>query len=153
MPGGDLGEGVGEVGFRVHAVPFVLLGWFIGWSHLRRLWPRRGVVPSSLSDWGLADRGMERRFALREPATGCCTGWRRGQRFWHERGIPLWLKGKRHMRSYRVVRAKIRFMFQAMVTRLHSPRTLLSPRSRNCRKPRTDLMMPNTGSGVCLRRP
>src|SRR6202030_57004 len=63
---------------------------------------------SSLSDWSLADRGMERRFALREPATGCCTGWRRGQRFWHERGIPLWLKGKRHMRSYRVVRAKIR---------------------------------------------
>src|SRR6476659_8697162 len=27
--------------------------------------------PSSLSDWSLADRGMERRFALREPATGC----------------------------------------------------------------------------------
>jgi hypothetical protein len=26
---------------------------------------------SSLSDWSLADRGMERRFALREPATGC----------------------------------------------------------------------------------
>jgi MOSC domain-containing protein YiiM len=26
--------------------------------------------PSSLSDWSLADRGMERRFALREPATG-----------------------------------------------------------------------------------
>jgi glycine/D-amino acid oxidase-like deaminating enzyme len=25
---------------------------------------------SSLSDWSLADRGMERRFALREPATG-----------------------------------------------------------------------------------
>jgi DNA/RNA endonuclease YhcR with UshA esterase domain len=27
--------------------------------------------PSSLSDWSLADRGMERRFALRKPATGC----------------------------------------------------------------------------------
>jgi hypothetical protein len=26
--------------------------------------------PSSLSDWSLADRGMERRFALRQPATG-----------------------------------------------------------------------------------
>ena len=26
---------------------------------------------SSLADWSLADRGMERRFALREPATGC----------------------------------------------------------------------------------
>ena len=34
---------------------------------------RRGKVAieaSSLSDWSLADRGMERRFALREPATG-----------------------------------------------------------------------------------
>jgi hypothetical protein len=29
------------------------------------------VKTSSLSDWSLADRGMERRFALREPATGC----------------------------------------------------------------------------------
>jgi hypothetical protein len=28
------------------------------------------MSPSSLSDWSLADRGMERRFALREPATG-----------------------------------------------------------------------------------
>jgi hypothetical protein len=28
------------------------------------------ITPSSLSDWSLADRGMERRFALREPATG-----------------------------------------------------------------------------------
>jgi hypothetical protein len=26
------------------------------------------------------------------------------------------------------------------------------PRNRNWRKPITDLMMPNTGSGVCLRR-
>jgi len=32
---------------------------------------RRNRPPSSLSDWSLADRGMERRFALREPATGC----------------------------------------------------------------------------------
>jgi hypothetical protein len=81
------------------------------------------------------------------------TGWRRGQRFWHEPGLLLRLNRKRHMRSYWVVRAKIRFMFQAMVTRLHSPRTLLSPRSRNCRKPRTDLMMPNTGSGALIPRP
>ena len=48
-------------------------------------------------------------------------------------------------------KANIRFIFQAMVTSLHSPRTLSSPRNRNCRKPITDLMMPNTGSGVCLR--
>ena len=53
---------------------------------------------------------------------------------------------------YRVFRAKIRLMFQAMVTKLHSPRHFSSPRSRNWRKPRTDLMMPNTGSGVCLRK-
>src|SRR5277367_2501037 len=44
-------------------------------------------------------------------------------------------------------------MFQAMVTRLHSPRTQSNPRNRNWRNPITDLMMPNTGSGVCLRRP
>ena len=50
-------------------------------------------------------------------------------------------------------RTNIRFMFQAMVTRLHSPRTLSSPRSRNWRNPSADLMMPNTGSGVCLRKP
>ena len=48
-------------------------------------------------------------------------------------------------------RANIRFMFQAMVTRLHSPRTQSNPRSKNCRKPSTDLIMPNTGSGTCLR--
>src|SRR3984885_14429191 len=48
-------------------------------------------------------------------------------------------------------RTNIRFRFQAIVTRLHSPRTLSSPRSENCRNPSTDLIMPNTGSGVCLR--
>jgi hypothetical protein len=40
--------------------------------------------------------------------------------------------------------------FEAMVTRFHSPRTLSIPRSRNWRNPSTDLIMPNTGSGVCL---
>ena len=51
----------------------------------------------------------------------------------------------------RVREANIRLMFQAMVTRLHSPRTQSSPRSEH-RKPSTDLMMPNTeGSGTCLR--
>ena len=53
---------------------------------------------------------------------------------------------------YTAASANIRFMFHAMVTRLHSPRALSSPRSRNWRKPITDLMIPNTGSGVCLRR-
>jgi hypothetical protein len=46
----------------------------------------------------------------------------------------------------------IRLMFHAVVTRLRSPRTLSGPRSRNWRNPSTDLMMPNTGSGVRLRR-
>lgn len=43
------------------------------------------------------------------------------------------------------------FMFQAMVTSFHSPRTFSNPRSENCRKPITDLTIPNTGSGICLR--
>ena len=50
------------------------------------------------------------------------------------------------------LRVNIRFMFQAEVTRAHSPRTLSTPRMENCRNPSADLMMPNTGSGVCLRR-
>ncbi len=40
-------------------------------------------------------------------------------------------------------RTNIRFMFHAMVTRLHSQRTLSRPRSRNWRNPSADLMMPN----------
>ena len=68
-------------------------------------------------------------------------------------GLTRWrLCHNRPMLPQRVARAKIRFMLQAIVTRLHSPRTLSRPRNRNCRKPRTDLMMPNPGSGVCLRR-
>jgi hypothetical protein len=49
-------------------------------------------------------------------------------------------------------RANIRFMFHAMVTSFHSPRTFSRPRNRNWRNPSTDLMIPNTGSGVCLRK-
>ena len=49
-------------------------------------------------------------------------------------------------------KASIRFMFHAMVTRVHSPWTFSSPRSRNWRKPIADLMIPNTGSGICLRK-
>jgi len=45
----------------------------------------------------------------------------------------------------------MRFKFQAVHTRLHSPRTLASPRNENCLNPSTDLMIPNTGSTVCLR--
>ena len=45
----------------------------------------------------------------------------------------------------------MRLMFQAMVTKFHSPLALSSPRMRICRQPITRLMMPNTGSTVCLR--
>ena len=45
----------------------------------------------------------------------------------------------------------MRFKFHAKQTSVHSWRTLSNPRSRNWRKPITDLMMPNTGSTVCLR--
>ena len=44
------------------------------------------------------------------------------------------------------------FLFHAMVTGRHSPATFSRPRRGNCRKPMTDLMMPKTGSTVCLRR-
>jgi hypothetical protein len=60
--------------------------------------------------------------------------------------------GHRGRRLQASAKTNIRFMFHAMVTRLHSPWTLSSPRSRNWRKPITDLMIPNTGSGVCLRK-
>jgi hypothetical protein len=40
------------------------------------------------------------------------------------------------------LRTNIRFIFQAMVTRLHSPRALSSPRIENWRNPSTNLMMP-----------
>ena len=42
-------------------------------------------------------------------------------------------------------------MFQAIVTRDHSPRALSNPRMLIWRQPITRLMMPNTGSTVCLR--
>ena len=44
----------------------------------------------------------------------------------------------------------ILLIFHAMVTKFHSPRTEPNPRNRNCRKPITDLIMPNTGSNVCF---
>ena len=48
-------------------------------------------------------------------------------------------------------RTNIRSRFHAIVARLHSPRALARPRIGNRRKPMTDLTMPDTGSGVCLR--
>lgn len=45
----------------------------------------------------------------------------------------------------------MRLRFHAIVTRLHSPRAFSRPRIENWRNPSTDLMIPKTGSGVCLR--
>ena len=47
----------------------------------------------------------------------------------------------------------ILLIFQAIVSNVHSPLTAATPRNRNCRKSIADLMMPNTGSTVCLRNP
>src|SRR5216684_8407911 len=79
---------------------------------------------------GRSSSGAEAILGLLEPAVGSAPGWASSQA-----GI----------------RTNMRLMFHAMVTRLHSPRTFSRPRIENCRKPITDLMMPNTGSGVCLR--
>jgi hypothetical protein len=46
----------------------------------------------------------------------------------------------------------MRFKFHAKQTSVHSPVTCFKPRSENWRKPMTDLMMPKTGSTVCLRK-
>jgi hypothetical protein len=46
----------------------------------------------------------------------------------------------------------MRLTFQARQTRFHSPVTLRNPRSENCLNPITDLMMPKTGSTVCLAK-
>jgi hypothetical protein len=58
------------------SVRIVRHGRFIGFQMAGALAARNcsnryPPLSSSLSDWSLADRGMERRFALREPATGC----------------------------------------------------------------------------------
>ncbi len=47
----------------------------------------------------------------------------------------------------------LRRIFHAIVTNAHSPRTASNPHSRNCRNRITALMIPNTGSTVCLRSP
>ena len=63
---------------------------------------------------------------------------------------------KRHVHAcaliYPVIIA-ILLIFHSIVTSFHSPCALAKPRNRNCRKRITDLMMPNTGSTVCLRKP
>src|SRR5262249_25660999 len=97
------------------------------------------VCPSSLSDWSLANRRTERRFCGARGVGGGSVRaggrWRRYLRACNTLRLTHWGVTS----PYRALRANLRFTFQAMVTRLHSPRTLSSPRSRNCRKPRTDL--------------
>src|ERR1700712_455911 len=78
---------------------------------------------------------------------------------WSRSSILNRAEKARDLSQFAPARTNIRFMFHAMVTRapaslragLHSPRTLFEPRSMNWRNPITDLMIPNTGSGVCLR--
>ena len=111
----------------------------------------QGLIPSSLSDWGVdlyvpaILLRIERLSLLKIIATIADDRWRKVSR--HQAAIQASIESAQQRLS-----ACIRLMFQAMVTRLHSPRTQSSPRSRNWRNPITDLMMPNTGSGVCLRR-
>src|SRR5258708_40340893 len=69
-----------------------------------------------------------------------------------EHSLAKWNDARGWRPLQAAARAYIRFMFQAIVTRLHSPWTWSRPRRRNWRKPITDLMMPNTGSGICLRK-
>ena len=58
---------------------------------------------------------------------------------------PLWMQFWRN--------TAMRFTFHAKHTKVHSWPAFFSPRNRNWRNPITDLMMPNTGSTVCLRKP
>ena len=45
----------------------------------------------------------------------------------------------------------MRFRFHAGQTAVHPPVAFFNPRRERWRKPITDLMIPNTGSIICLR--
>ena len=49
----------GAIGVLFSSAFVVLLAWFIGWSLLRRLWPRRKVAPGSARRAGAARGGVE----------------------------------------------------------------------------------------------
>src|SRR5208337_2096735 len=55
--------------------------------------------------------------------------------------VPLGAEGRSSWGLHAAFSTNIRFKFQAIITRFHSPLTLSSPRSRNRRNPSTDLMM------------
>ena len=93
---------------------------------------------SSLSDWGMkgiATDGMPKKQAFLSPT----------RRF--QRGFGAIFCFYPAFRRNTAMRLR----FQARQTSVHSPETLRRPRSENWRNPITDLMMPNTGSTVCLR--
>ena len=75
-------------------------------------------------------------------ALRCCVGARPGSWWSPGCGGPVRPRRRRRCR---------RFKFQPMHTSVHSWPTARSPRSRNWRKPSTDLMMPKVGSIVHLR--
>jgi hypothetical protein len=125
-------------------------------------------IPANLS---LTGYDVEQRYlaACRTGIFG--VGWPRRGRFWRtttsfavgsapfaversERGrFRSLLCGRGRLGAGQAgARTNIRLRFHAMVTRLHSARTLSRPRNENWRNPSADLMMPNTGSGVCLRK-
>lgn len=94
--------------------------------------------PSSLSDWGMkgiATDGVPKKQAFLSPT----------RRF--QRGFGAIFCFYPAFRRNTAMRLR----FQARQTSVHSPETLRRPRSENWRNPITDLMMPNTGSTVCLR--
>ncbi len=115
------------------------------------------VVIAAILSSSLSDSGFDFRRAVSSAANCAVNPPENHHQGRAGRQLGLWRTALRVRRPRRQcaqpgLSANIRLMFQAMVTRLHSPRTLSSPRSRNWRNPITDLMIPNTGSGVCLRR-
>ncbi len=107
-------------------------GIFIGIGFIKTYPPR------SLSDWGMkgiATDGVPKKQAPLSPT----------RRF--QRGFGAIFCFYPAFRRNTAMRLR----FQARQTSVHSPETLRRPRSENWRNPITDLMMPNTGSTVCLR--
>ena len=118
-----------------------------------KYWSIASPVTSSLSDLGLifCRQSILPRIELQISPTNIAAIARGGSG--EILDTPAAVRAQRWESAQPRLSAYILLMFQAMVTRLHSPRTRSSPRSRNWRNPITDLMIPNTGSGVCLRKP
>ena len=148
--------------------PVARLAWLqpppssLPWSCLRGRQGRHAAGVSQRLAWEVEQkRRMEAAAsslsdsAVRSGAPNSCLRERTQQRRplgrWRARSARA-SSARRHIRAQMAApSANIRFKFHAMVTSFHSPRTPSSPRNKNWRNPSTDLMMPNTGSGVCLR--